>query len=158
MDCRYCHTSVEASHEANIPPTQTCMNCHNIVGVDSDSEDLALVRESWNTGKPIEWVKVHMLPDYAYFNHAVHVDANIGCASCHGRIDQMEIVEQAEPLSMGWCLDCHRDPAKHIRPENVSVTQMDWVASEDHEEIITNILKYMEYHHQRTVLHVTDKK
>ena len=100
MDCRYCHTSVEASHEANIPPTQTCMNCHNIVGVDSDSKDLALVRESWNTGKPIEWVKVHMLPDYAYFNHAVHVDANVGCASCHGRIDQMEIVAQAEPLSI----------------------------------------------------------
>ena len=141
MDCRYCHTSVEASHEANIPPTQTCMNCHNIVGVDSDSEDLALVRESWTTGKPIEWVKVHMLPDYAYFNLAVHVDANIGCASCHGRIDQMEIVEQAEPLSMGWCLDCHRDPAKHIRPENVSVTQMDWVASEDHEEIMNKYIK-----------------
>ena len=141
MDCRYCHTSVEASHEANIPPTQTCMNCHNIVGVDSDSEDLALVRESWNTGKPIEWVKVHMLPDYAYFNHAVHVDANVGCASCHGRIDQMEIVAQAEPLSMGWCLDCHRDPAKHIRPDNVSVTQMDWVAPEGHEEIMNEYIK-----------------
>ena len=139
MDCRYCHSYVEKGAHSNIPTTETCMNCHSIVDVDAD--ELALVQESWKTGKPIEWVKVHMLPDYAYFNHAVHVDANIGCASCHGRIDQMEIVEQAEPLSMGWCLDCHRDPAKHIRPDNVSVTQMDWVAPEGHEEIMNEYIK-----------------
>ena len=139
MDCRYCHTSVETSQEAIIPPTQTCMNCHNIVDVDAD--ELALVQESWKTGKPIEWVRVHMLPDYAYFDHSVHVDANIGCASCHGRVDQMEKVMQVEPLSMSWCLDCHRDPAKHIRPEGVSVTQMDWVSTEEHEEKMKEYIK-----------------
>ena len=139
MDCRYCHTSVEKSQEAIIPPTQTCMNCHNIVG--TDEEKLALVRESWETGNPIEWVRVHMLPDYAYFDHSVHVNSKIGCASCHGRVDQMEKVMQVEPLSMSWCLDCHRDPAKHIRPDNVSVTQMDWVASDEHEEKMNEYIK-----------------
>ena len=90
------------------------MNCHG--EVLNESEKLALVRESLATGEPIPWVKVHMLPDYAYFNHSVHLHAGVGCASCHGRIDQMEIVRQAKPLSMGWCLECHRDPAPHLRP------------------------------------------
>jgi len=139
MDCRYCHTSVEESQEAVIPPTQTCMNCHSIVS--TEAEELALVRHSWESGEPIEWVRVHMLPDYAYFNHSVHVNANVGCASCHGRVDQMEEVMQVEPLSMSWCLDCHRDPAKHIRPENISVTQMDWTPSQDHEEKMNNFIQ-----------------
>ncbi|REL33140.1 cytochrome C [Rhodohalobacter sp. SW132] len=114
LDCQYCHTQVTESKYANIPATQTCMNCHNQIQTDSD--DLALVRDSWETGDPIEWVRVHMLPDYAYFNHAAHVNVGVGCESCHGRVDRMEIVYQAEPLSMGWCLDCHREPEKHVRP------------------------------------------
>ena len=133
MDCRYCHTSVETSQEAIIPPTQTCMNCHNIVDVDAD--ELALVQESWKTGKPIEWVRVHMLPDYAYFDHSVHLNAGVGCVSCHGRIDQMEVVQQSEPLSMSWCLECHRNPDSHIRP-NTSVTTMDWNKPENHDDIV----------------------
>lgn len=114
VDCRYCHTNVESSPIANIPPTQTCMNCHQIIL--PNSENLAPVRQSWETGEPIEWVNVHMLPGYAYFNHSAHVTAGVGCESCHGNVAQMEIVEQVEPLSMGWCLDCHRNPESHLRP------------------------------------------
>tara|TARA_Y100001970_G_C14182331_1_gene830520 strand:+ start:253 stop:861 length:609 start_codon:yes stop_codon:yes gene_type:complete len=138
MDCRYCHTSVEKSQEAIIPPTETCMNCHSVV--DVESEELALVRESWETGKPIEWVRVHMLPDYAYFDHSVHVNAGVGCASCHGRVDQMEEVMQVEPLSMSWCLDCHRNPGEHIRPLN-QVTNMAWVPPEGHDLLVEKYIK-----------------
>jgi hypothetical protein len=125
MDCQYCHTQVYDSRHANIPATQTCMNCHN--QIKTDSEKLALVRESWESGEPIEWYKVHMLPDYAYFNHAAHVNVGVGCESCHGRIDRMEVVYQTEPLSMGWCLDCHREPEKYVRPVE-EVTTMGYVA------------------------------
>jgi len=114
MDCQYCHTQVTESKYANIPATQTCMNCHN--QIKTDSEKLAPVRDSWETNEPIEWVRVHMLPDFAYFNHAAHVNVGVGCESCHGRVDRMEVVYQAESLSMGWCLDCHREPEKHVRP------------------------------------------
>lgn len=113
MDCRYCHNLVEASEHANIPSTQTCMNCHSMIL--TESVDLLPVRESWATGEPIEWVNVHHIPDYAQFSHAVHVGVGVGCETCHGRIDQMEVVHQVEPLSMGWCLDCHRNPAEHLR-------------------------------------------
>jgi hypothetical protein len=130
LDCRYCHNTVEVTGHAAIPPTATCMNCHT--KVRTDSARLAKVRLSAATGEPIEWVKVHMLPQYAYFDHSVHIAAGVGCASCHGRIDQMERVYQAEPLSMGWCLDCHRDPGKSIRPPGVSVTQMDWEPTDSH--------------------------
>ena len=125
MDCQYCHTQVYDSRHANIPATQTCMNCHN--QIKTDSEKLALVRESWESGEPIDWYKVHMLPDYAYFNHAAHVNVGVGLESCHGRIDRMEVVYQAEPLSMGWCLDCHREPEKYVRPVE-EVTTMGYVA------------------------------
>lgn len=114
MDCQYCHTQVTESKSANIPATQTCMNCHS--QVLTESEDLQPVRDSWESGEPIEWVRVHMLPDFAYFNHSAHVSVGVGCESCHGRIDHMERVQQVEPLSMGWCLDCHREPEKHVRP------------------------------------------
>lgn len=114
LDCQYCHTNVFESKMANIPPTQTCMNCHNQIATDSSSLDL--VRESWETGASIEWIRVHNLADYAYFNHSAHVNVGVGCESCHGRVDKMEVVYQAEPLSMGWCLDCHREPEKYIRP------------------------------------------
>jgi len=123
LDCRYCHNSVEESAHAAIPSTSTCMNCHSIV--KADSPKLALIRESHAANKPVEWINVHMLPDYAYFDHRVHVAAGVGCASCHGRIDQMDVVKQAEELSMGWCLDCHRDPSDHLRPLH-EVTNMNY--------------------------------
>lgn len=128
MDCRYCHTGVEVAAHAAVPPTQTCMNCHS--KVRANSEKLIPVRESYATGMPVPWIKIHDLPDYVYFNHSAHVRRGIGCVSCHGRIDTMEVVYQAEPLSMGWCLDCHRNPEKHLRPVEY-VTQLDWVPEED---------------------------
>jgi hypothetical protein len=114
LDCRYCHTNVDKAAHANIPATQTCMNCHT--NVKPKSPKLAAVRESWAEDKPIQWNKVHRLADYVYFNHSAHVNRGVGCASCHGRIDTMEVVAQAKPLSMGWCLECHRAPEKHLRP------------------------------------------
>lgn len=115
LDCQYCHTSVEKSKQANIPPTQTCMNCHN--QIDSQKpEEIQKIRDSWESGESIEWIRVHNLPDYAYFNHAAHVNVGVGCESCHGRVDRMEVVFQKEPLSMSWCLDCHRKPEEHLRP------------------------------------------
>jgi hypothetical protein len=125
LDCRYCHNLVEVSPHANVPPTQTCMNCHSVV--KADSEKLKKVNESWTSRKPIEWVRVHKLPDFAYFDHAAHLHAGIGCSSCHGDIAQMEVVTLAEPLSMGWCLDCHRNPAPHIRPRD-KLTNTAWQA------------------------------
>jgi hypothetical protein len=97
------------------------MNCHS--SIKTDSPNLLRVRESWATGKPVNWVRVHDLPDYVYFNHSAHVNRGVGCASCHGRIDQMDVVQQAQPLSMGWCLDCHRNPEKNLRPLN-QITNM----------------------------------
>jgi hypothetical protein len=128
MDCRYCHTGVETSAHASIPPTQTCMNCH--AKVRAESEKLIPVRESFATGMPVPWIRIHDLPDYVYFDHSAHVRRGVGCVSCHGRIDSMEVVYQAKPLSMGWCLDCHRNPDKNLRPVEF-VTQLDWVPEED---------------------------
>ena len=102
LDCRYCHTTVDDASFAAIPPTETCMNCH--ATVKTDSARLAPLYESYETGKPIEWVKVHDLPDYVYFNHSAHVNKGVSCVSCHGRVDKMEVVYQAQPLSMAWCL------------------------------------------------------
>ncbi|MEN9529431.1 MAG: hypothetical protein RI932_1304, partial [Pseudomonadota bacterium] len=115
-DCRYCHSTVERAAFASIPPTETCMGCHSMV--QAKSPRLQLVRDSYQSGKPIEWVKVHMLPDHAHFNHSAHVTAGVNCASCHGRIDQMKVVGQAQPLSMGWCLDCHRNPVPNLVPKD----------------------------------------
>ncbi len=123
MDCRYCHTSVEFSEEAIIPPTQTCMNCHTLIR--TESEKLLPVRESWATGDPIQWVRVHNLPDFAYFRHSAHIKAGVGCESCHGNVAAMEVVEQKEPLSMSWCIDCHRNPEPFIRPPG-DITKMNW--------------------------------
>jgi hypothetical protein len=126
IDCRYCHGGVEKSWVANIPAASTCMNCHS--QVLKDDPRLALVRESAATGKPIPWVQVHITPDYVYFNHSVHVMRGISCVECHGRIDQMDEVYHAKPLSMSFCLDCHRDPAAHIRPTD-KVTDLGWTWS-----------------------------
>lgn len=128
IDCRYCHVTVETNARANVPPTATCMNCHKTVR--ATSEKLALVRKSAETGEPIRWVRVHDLPDFVYFNHAGHVQSGVGCVSCHGRVDRMEVVEQVAPLTMGWCLDCHRNPDPNLRPRD-KVTVMDWVPEGD---------------------------
>ena len=128
MDCRYCHNTVEVAAKAAIPPTQTCMNCHSMVR--TTSEKLTPIRQSYATGMPVEWIRVHDLPDYVYFNHSAHVRRGVGCVECHGRIDTMEVVYQAKPLSMGWCLDCHRNPEAHLRPE-AFITKLDWVPDED---------------------------
>lgn len=117
MDCRYCHNSVEHTGYAAVPPTQTCMGCHN--QLHTDSPKLAPLRESFSTGEPIPWVKIHDLPGYAYFNHSAHVTRGVSCVSCHGRVDRMEEVHQVEMLSMGWCLECHRAPAENLRPVSV---------------------------------------
>jgi hypothetical protein len=132
IDCRYCHTTVEKAAFAALPPTETCMNCHT--NIRNQSDKLAPIRQSWATGQPVEWVRVHQLPDYVYFNHSAHVSHGVGCIECHGRIDRMEQVYQAKPLSMGWCLECHRDPGSHLRPKDVPVTDMNWKPPTDETE------------------------
>jgi hypothetical protein len=123
IDCRYCHTSVEKSAFAGIPPTKTCMNCHS--QLFADSPYLEPVRESWRTGKPIEWVRVHDLPDFAYFNHAIHVNKGVGCSTCHGRVDLMPLTFQVASLQMQWCLECHREPERFLRPKD-QIFNMEW--------------------------------
>lgn len=122
MDCRYCHNTVERASKAAIPPTETCMTCHKQL-ILPKSIALAPVRASWKNNTPIPWVRVHQLPDYAFFDHSVHLAAGVGCTSCHGRIDQMAVVSMKKPLSMGWCLDCHRNPKPHLRPKH-EITNM----------------------------------
>lgn len=126
MDCRYCHNTVDRSASAAVPPAATCMNCH--FGIRPQSLKLEPVRETFNGGDTLKWVRVHNLPDYVYFNHSAHVTRGIGCESCHGRIDLMEEVYQATPLTMGWCLECHREPEKHLRPVS-AVTEMGYLDS-----------------------------
>lgn len=123
MDCRYCHSNVEIAGHANVPTSQTCMNCHN--QIKTDSPLLAPIRASYESGDSVPWVKIHEVPDYAYFNHAVHVARGVSCVSCHGQINEMEVVHHSKPLSMGWCLECHRAPELHIRDPKL-VTQLDW--------------------------------
>lgn len=123
MDCRYCHTYVDRSEHSNVPDAATCMNCHN--QVQADSPALAPVRESYASGKPVEWVRVHKTPDYVFFNHSVHVNRGISCVECHGQINHMERVTHAKPFSMGFCLDCHRSPETAIRPLD-KVYDLDW--------------------------------
>jgi len=123
IDCRYCHTGVETGAFAAIPPTRTCMGCHT--NILPDSVNLAPLHESNASGNPVAWVRIHDLPDYAYFDHSAHVNRGVGCVSCHGRIDQMEVVYQSKPLSMIWCLDCHRNPEPHLRPLD-QITNMSW--------------------------------
>ena len=114
IDCRYCHTSVENGAFAGIPPSQTCMNCHSQIW--SDSPMLEPVRQSFRTGTPLQWTRVNDLPDFVYFDHSIHVSRGIGCVTCHGRVDQMPLMRQAETLQMGWCIECHRNPVPNVRP------------------------------------------
>lgn len=133
IDCRYCHTTVEKSPHAGVPPTETCLNCH--AQVKKDSPKLEALRASWNGGAdggPIHWKRIHKVPDFAYFDHSAHVGvgtgelrAAVGCETCHGRIDTMEVVQQEKPLSMSWCLECHNDPAPRLRPVE-AITKMGW--------------------------------
>jgi hypothetical protein len=138
IDCRYCHYDIEYSSVANLPPTQVCMNCHKIIGTDNDR--LQPVRDSWANDIPIRWVRVHSLPDYAYFNHAAHLRAGVGCSTCHGNIAAMEVVEQKQPLSMGWCLDCHRNPGPSLRPLD-QITNMTWKAPSNQQEIASKLIE-----------------
>lgn len=128
IDCRYCHTSVEESSFAGLPPTKTCMNCHSQVWADSPT--LEPVRASFRTDQSIEWTRVHNLADFVYFNHSIHVKKGIGCATCHGRVDQMPLAWKVNTLQMEWCLDCHRNPEKYVRPREF-VFSMDWQPEED---------------------------
>jgi hypothetical protein len=134
LDCRYCHNTVDKAAHAAVPPTATCGNCHGgslvkdgatLAVVQNDSPLLKPVRNSLETGMPVDWVRVHRLPDFVYFNHSAHVNSGVSCVSCHGRIDKMEVVYQDQPLSMKWCLDCHRNPDPNLRPAEF-VTQLDW--------------------------------
>jgi hypothetical protein len=115
IDCRYCHTSVEREAAAGIPPTKTCMNCHSQIWAQSPT--LEPVRESFRTDRSIPWVRVHDLPEFAYFDHSAHVNRGVGCSTCHGRVDRMPLVYQASSLLMEWCLDCHRRPERYLRPQ-----------------------------------------
>ena len=128
LDCTYCHSTVTKAAYAAIPAAEVCMNCHT--RVKAQSPKLTPVRDSFANGTPVAWVKVHRLPDYVYFNHQAHVTAGVSCVSCPGRVDQMVEVKQVEPLNMGWCLDCHRDPAAKLRPAAL-VTKLDWTPDRD---------------------------
>lgn len=123
IDCRYCHDLVDRSPYAGIPSTETCMGCHNQIW--NDSPLLEPVRRSYYENRPIRWRRVNDLPDFVYFNHSIHVNKGVGCVTCHGRVDLMARVYKAEPLTMGWCLGCHREPERHLRPLS-QITDMDW--------------------------------
>ena len=127
ISCLYCHTSVEESAFAGIPPTATCMNCHKLIW--NDSPMLEPVRESLRTGEPIRWARVNDLPDFVYFNHSIHVAKGMGCVSCHGRVDKMPLLRQAVSLQMEWCLDCHRSPEDFVRPRS-EIYNMEWEAED----------------------------
>lgn len=123
IDCRYCHSNVEKSGFSNVPTSQTCMNCHN--QIKTQSPLLEPVRHSYETGEAVPWVQIHSTPDFVYFNHAVHVNRGVSCWECHGQINQMEVVRHEKPLSMSWCLDCHRNPGPRLRPRD-QITNLDW--------------------------------
>ena len=144
IDCRYCHGSVEDAAFAGMPATATCMNCHRQIWAESPM--LEPVRESFRTGEPIRWTRVHDLPDFVYFDHSIHVRAGVGCASCHGRVDRMPLLWQEQALTMQWCLECHRDPTPHLRPRD-RVFDMSWSPPPDHEAQAALLLKE---HHVET--------
>ena len=123
IDCRYCHTNVETAAHVEIPPTETCMNCHS--KIRAQSPKLLPVRESYATGMPVPWIKVHDLPDYAYFDHSAHVNKGVGCTTCHGPVDTMPLVMQRSSLQMEWCLECHRAPERFLRPKE-QVFSVSW--------------------------------
>jgi hypothetical protein len=148
IDCRYCHTAVENSWFANVPPTKTCMNCHSQIWLTSPT--LEPVRASYRNDTSIQWTKVHDLPDFVYFNHSIHVKKGVGCETCHGRVDQMPLMKQYSSLEMRWCLDCHRNPENYVRPREF-ITKMGYEperdAGADQHTIGVQLVK--EYHIQK---------
>jgi hypothetical protein len=138
IDCRYCHTTVETSSFAGIPPTKTCMNCHSQIWASSPI--LEPVRESFRTDQSLEWTRVHDLPDFAYFDHSIHVAKGIGCETCHGRVDRMPLIRQESSLQMEWCLECHRYPERFVRPRE-EVFTMGWMPPKDQLEIGRELVK-----------------
>jgi len=143
IDCRYCHTSVENSSFAGIPPTKTCMNCHSQIWINAPM--LEPVRQSFRTDRSIHWIRVHDLPDYVYFNHSIHIAKGVGCTTCHGQIDKMPLTWQESTLQMSWCLDCHRHPEQYVRPKS-EVFSVDYQVPPNQVEIGRNLVK--EYHIQ----------
>ena len=141
IDCRYCHTSVDKAAFAGMPPTETCMTCHSQIW--SDSPLLQPVRESFVSGQPLQWTRVHDMPDFVFFNHSIHVNKGVACESCHGRVDQMQLAYMAKTMTMDWCVDCHREPEKNIRPKE-HVYKMGWKPNMDQVEMGLRLVK--EYH------------
>jgi hypothetical protein len=141
LDCRYCHTTVEYSSFANVPATKICMNCHSQMWATSPM--LEPIRESYRTGKSIEWTRVNDLPDYVYFNHSIHIHKGVGCTECHGRVDKMPLTWQAQPLTMEWCLNCHRHPERYVRPRD-QVFAMDYAPPPDQISLGTRLVR--DYH------------
>jgi hypothetical protein len=142
LDCRYCHFNVEKGRHAGVPPTETCLNCHNIVrsGSKTGAAEIQKIHDAHDKGVPIQWVRVHKLADFAYFDHSAHVNKGVSCVECHGRVDQMDEVRAAQPLSMGWCLDCHRNPAPHLRDKKL-VTNLAWTPGGDPAELGREFMK-----------------
>jgi hypothetical protein len=138
IDCRYCHTSVEVSSFAGLPSTATCMNCHSQIW--SGSDVLKPVRDSYQSGVPIRWTRVHNLPDFVYFDHSIHVNKGVGCATCHGRVDRMPLMWQDQTLQMEWCLDCHRGPEQFLRPRE-QIFNMDWRPETDQRSLGLRLIK-----------------
>src|SRR5438552_14756418 len=138
IDCRYCHTTVEVSNTAGIPPTKTCMNCHSQIWLQSPY--LEPVRESFRSGKSLEWTRVNDLPDFVYFNHSIHINKGVGCDTCHGKVNKMPLMWQQESLQMEWCLDCHRHPEKYVRPRN-QVFNMDYEPPSNQTELGLDLMR-----------------
>lgn len=138
LDCRYCHTSVEESSSAGFPPTHTCMTCHSKIWTEADV--LEPIRRSWREGERIKWTKVYTLPDYVFFNHSIHVNKGVGCSTCHGEVDRMPLMWSVVDLKMSWCLDCHRNPEKYLRPKN-EVFNLHWTPNEPQEELGARLVK-----------------
>jgi len=143
IDCRYCHTGVETSHFAGLPPTETCMACHSQIW--NNATLTQPIRDSWTSGKSIEWTRVHDLPDFVFFNHSIHINKGIGCSTCHGQVDEMPLMYKVNTLYMNWCVNCHRDPAKFIRPRS-EVFNIDYKYPPNQAELGPQLVK--EYHVQ----------
>ena len=141
IDCRYCHQSVDVSNMAGIPPTETCMNCHD--KIQTDSPNVQPILESWQTGVPIKWNRVHDLGDYVFFNHSIHVNKGVGCQTCHGQVDQMPVVYAENQLRMEWCLECHRNPQRYLRPVE-EVYSMDYEQPPDQNALGEQLVR--DYH------------
>src|SRR5690348_5469845 len=143
IDCRYCHTGVENSSFAGIPPTETCMTCHSQIW--SNASLTQPIRDSWTSGKSIEWTRVHDLPDFVYFNHSIHINKGIGCSTCHGQVDEMPLTYRVNTLNMNWCVNCHRQPQRYIRPKS-EVFNIDYVYPPNQAELGRQLVR--QYHVQ----------